>query len=104
MASLSHNMNTISLYAILRDSDNKFFGGFDPTKGEAILVDNAIGAKLFSNKFDINLRPDERMVEVVVSLSDFNTKVTAPFKPRRRADRMDGPAPSKAHGQRITDA
>jgi len=97
-------MNTISLYAILRDTDNKFFGGFDPTKGEAILVDDAINAKLFSNKFDINLRPDERMVEVVVSLKADNTKVTAPFKPRRRADRMDGPAPTKVHGQRLTDS
>ncbi len=81
-------MSTISLYAIMRDSDNKFFGGFDPNKGEAIVVENAINAKLFSNKFDINLRPDERMVEVMVTLSGDNTKVTAPFKPRRRVDRV----------------
>lgn len=98
-------MNTISLYAIMRDADNKFFGGFDPSKGEAILVDSAIQAKLFSNKFDINLRPDEKMVEVLVSLTPSNTTVTTPFKPRRRADRLDG-VPTitpKPGGKRITD-
>lgn len=97
-------MNTISLYAIMRDSDNKFFGGFDPSKGEAILVDTAISAKLFSNKFDINLRSDERMVEVMVNLTPENTTVTAPFKPRRRADRTLDAAPTPATGgRRVTD-
>lgn len=96
-------MNTISLYAIMRDSDSKFFGGFDPSKGEAILVENAIQAKLFSNKFDINLRPDEKMVEVLVSLTSSNTTVTTPFKPRRRADRVDGIIATKPGGKRITD-
>ncbi len=86
-------MNTISLYAIMRDSDNKFFGGFDPAKGEAIIVDDVIQAKLFSNKFDVNLRPDEKMVEVVITLTPENTKVTQAFKPRRRVDRLEGAVP-----------
>lgn len=95
-------MTTISLYAIMRD-DNRYFGGFDPTKGEAIVVENAFEAKLFSNKFDINLRPDERMVEVMITMSKENTQVTAPFKPRRRHDRIDGPTPTKVDGRRVTD-
>lgn len=96
-------MSVISLYAIVRDADNKFFGGFDPDKGEAILVDDAINAKLFSNKFDINLRPEERMVEVKVQMTSENTTVTAPFKPRRRIDRVMDAAPALDGGRRVTD-
>lgn len=87
----------------MREADQKFFGGFDPEKGEAIVVDNAINAKLFSNKFDINLRPDEKMVEVMVSLTPENTQVTAPFKPRRRVDRVYDNPPPKDGGRRSTD-
>jgi hypothetical protein len=96
-------MSSISLYAIVRE-DGKFFGGFDREKAEAIIVDTALQAKLFSNKFDVNLRPDEQMVEVMITLSSDNTHVTAPFKPRRRVDRVMDAAPvSRDGGRRITD-
>jgi hypothetical protein len=97
-------MNTISLYAIVRDSDGRFFGGFDPEKQGPIIVDDVLNAKLFTNKFDINLRPDEKMVEVVVTLSAENTQVTAPFKPRRRTDRGEFKPEVKVQGgRRATD-
>jgi len=94
----------ISLYAIVRDADGKYFGGFDPAKGEALIVDSVINAKLFTNKFDINLRPDEKMVEVMVTMNESNTQVTAPFKPRRRADSVHADrAPRVDGGRRLTD-
>lgn len=94
----------ISLYAIVRDSDGKFFGGFNPEQGGPIIVDNVIQAKLFTNKFDINLRPDEKMVEVMVTMTEANTQVTAPFKPRRRSDRtIDQKDRAVEGGRRATD-
>ena len=95
--------HTISLYAIVRDVDGRFFGGFDPEKGEAKIVDSVVEAKLFTNKFDINLRPDEKMVEVIVTLTPENMTLTAPFKPRRRADRVDAFATRLENGRRATD-
>lgn len=96
-------MSTISLYAIVRE-DGKFFGGFDRLKGEAIIVDSAFEAKLFSNKFDVNLRPDEKMVELMATISESNTHVTAPFKPRRRVDRVVDAVPTQRDGgRRVTD-
>lgn len=79
--------NTISLYAIVRDADQRFFGGFDPDKGEALIVDDVTAAKLFSNKFDVKLRPDEKMVEVIVTLAPENVHVTTPFRPRLKVPR-----------------
>lgn len=76
--------NSISLYAIVRDYDQKYFGGFDPEKGEPLIVDSITDAKLFSNKFDINLRPDEKIVEVLVQLKSENLSVSAPFRPRKK--------------------
>jgi hypothetical protein len=81
-------MNKISLYAIVRDADRKYFAGFDPEQKTPILVDDVLHAKLFTNKFDIRLRPDEKMVEVVVIINEQNTQVTPPFRPRRKSDNV----------------
>jgi len=97
-------MTTISLYAIRRDVDGQYFGGFDPTMNQARLVSSALEAKLFTNKFDINLRPDEKMIEVIVTLSESNTQITAAFKPRRRSDRIVGAeGVPRDGGRRSTD-
>lgn len=77
----------ITLYAVVRESDNKYFGGFDATVGAPIIVDDVLKAKLFTNKFDISLRPDEKMVEINVSLTRDAISVSAPFRPKRRSDR-----------------
>lgn len=92
----------VSLYAIVR-VDGKYFGGFDPVLGRAKIVDEVLEAKLFTNKFDINLRPDEEMVEVIVTLSAANVQVTSPFKPRRKSDRFIDGAKPLAGGRRLTD-
>lgn len=98
-------MHTISLYAAVRETEEgqvKYFGGFDPLSSTPILVEDVTRAKLFTNKFDINLRPDEKMVEVIVTLTADNTKVTAPFKPRRRTDR-EPRVERQPGGRRVTD-
>lgn len=99
-------MHTISLYAAVREAEEgqvRYFGGFDPISASPILVEDVTRAKLFTNKFDINLRPDEKMVEVIVTLSADNTRVTAPFKPRRRTDR-EVRVERQPGGRRIEDA
>lgn len=76
--------NTISLFAILKESSQKYFGGFDPQNKQPILVDDPLKAKHYTNKFDINLRPDEKMVELIIAVSAENMTVSAPFKPKKR--------------------
>ena len=82
----SENENTkpsIAMFAVLRE-DGLFFGGFDPVKREATFVDSVFTAKLFTDKFGINLRADERMVEVRITLDESNVSISNPFRPRRR--------------------
>lgn len=78
---------SISLYAIVRIQDGRYFGGFNPEKGEALIVDDILDAKLFSNKFDVKLRPDEKIVEISIDLTPENTRVSTPFRPRVKNDR-----------------
>lgn len=75
---------TISLFAILKDNSKLFYGGFDPKNKTPILVENPLEAKLYTNKFDINLRPDERMVELQIMVDKGNFTVSPPFKPKRK--------------------
>lgn len=74
---------TITLFSVIRD-DGKFFAGFDPEKQEASFVDNVFNAKLFTDKFGVSLRPSERLVEVQITMTEDNVKVSNPFRPRRR--------------------
>jgi len=76
--------NSHSFYAVFNETSNEYFGGFNPDAGKAEMVTSPLGAKLFSNKHDVKLRPDEKLVELIVALSDQNTTVSEPFRPRRR--------------------
>ena len=75
---------TISLFAIFKESMQLFYGGFDPRNNKAILVENPLSAKLYTNKFDINLRPDEKMVEVQINVQPSDIVVSQPFKPKKK--------------------
>lgn len=75
---------TQSFYAVLNDDTGEYFAGFDPEAGKSTMVASALGAKLFSNKNQVKLRPNERLVELEIDLSIDNTRVSEPFRPRRR--------------------
>lgn len=75
---VSHNF-----YAI-QSPDGTFFAGFDPKEGKADFVENPLDAKLFNNKYDIKLRPQESIVEFSVDLSKDNVRLSEPFRPKRR--------------------
>ncbi len=75
---VSHNF-----YAI-QTNEGKYFAGFDPKEGKADFVDNPLDAKLFSNKYEIKLRPQERLVEFSIDLSKENVRLSEPFRPKRR--------------------
>ena len=72
-----------SFYAV-QSPDGKFFAGFDAEQGKADFVDNPLDAKLFSNKYEIKLRPQECLVEFSIDLSKDNTLLSEPFRPKRR--------------------
>ena len=78
-------MSTItqSFYAV-RNADGLFFAGFDSSAGKATFTSNVIEAKLFSNKFEIPLRPTETLVELKVALTQDNVTLSEPFRPNRR--------------------
>jgi hypothetical protein len=73
-----------SFYAVLNEDTNTYFGGFDSESNQPIMVEDPKAAKLFSNKNQVKLRPNEKLVELVVVLDATNTTVSAPFRPRRR--------------------
>jgi hypothetical protein len=77
------NGTTVALYAV-KGGDGSYFAGFDPDKGKASFVVDPREGKLFSNKYDIRLRPDETIVELTVDLSSANVKISEPFRPHRR--------------------
>lgn len=82
---------SVSLFAVLRP-DGTYFAGFDPARGAAATATDPLRAKLYTNRWDISLRPDERLVEIIVELTPATTLVTPPFRPRRRDD-VRVPAP-----------
>lgn len=75
--------NIHTLYAIELPS-GEYFAGFDPAENKAITVSDPREAKLFSNKFEIKLRPQEVLREVEVTLTDENTRIGAAFRPRKQ--------------------
>jgi hypothetical protein len=79
------NAPGIALYAVLHE-DGTYFAGFDPVKEEAIRVTDVFKAKLFTNKFKARLRPGEQLVELLVDLNEANTRISRPFRPKRRTD------------------
>ena len=70
-----------SFYAVKNES-GKYFAGFNSTAGTADFVDDVLDSKLFTNKYEIKLRPTEKIVEVKALLGKSNTVVSAPFRPR----------------------
>jgi hypothetical protein len=77
-----------SFYAVLNDDTGEYFAGFDPEAGKSNMVPNPLGAKLFTNKNQVKLRPNERLVEIEADLSASNTSVSEPFRPRRREPKV----------------
>lgn len=74
---------TVSLY-VVKTTDGKYFAGFDADKGRANFVADPRAGKKFTNKYDIKLRPEETLVELIVDLSKSDVQVSEPFRPHRR--------------------
>jgi hypothetical protein len=70
-------------YAV-KTRSGKYFAGFNTETNSPNLVDDIKSAKLFSNKFDIKLRPGEYIVDIGVVLTDSNISVSKPFRPRKK--------------------
>jgi len=77
-----------SFYAILNENE-LYFAGFNAGKGTADFVTDALEAKLFTNKYEIKLRPNERLVEIVSTLNHSNSVVSLPFHPGIRKNKTD---------------
>jgi hypothetical protein len=75
----------VPLYAV-KKPDGTYFAGFDNQAGVPKFVSTPLNAKLYTNKFDVPLRPDEELVEICVELTSENTHISAPFRPKRRTD------------------
>lgn len=73
---------TVSLYVV--KGPMGYFAGYDAIKGVANFVEEATEGKMFTNKFDIKLRPEEMLVELTVQLLPSNIIVSEPFRPQRR--------------------
>lgn len=79
------NNDTVShhFYAVVLPN-GKFFAGYDPEQGKASFTDDPLDAKLFTNKYEIKLRPQETLVEYTVELSKDNTVLSSQFRPKKR--------------------
>jgi hypothetical protein len=73
----------VSLY-VVKNPSGTYFAGFDSSKGEAHFVTDPYLAKLFSNRHDIKLRPEEMIVELTIDLARSDVKMSEPFRPQRR--------------------
>jgi hypothetical protein len=73
----------VSLY-VVRAASGEYFAGFDTVQKKANFVKDPIYGKLFSNKYDIKLRPDEMVVELTIDLARVHVSVSEPFRPHRR--------------------
>lgn len=78
------DLNTIVSLYVVKNADGTFFGGFDAEKGKANFVNDPRGAKKFTNKYDIKLRPEEALVELKIDLAKVEVAVSEPFRPHRR--------------------
>ena len=66
-----------SVYVIMT-ANGQYFAGFDPNEGVATLVDDPIDAKWYTNRFAINLRPQEAIVELIIESVQYST--SKPFR------------------------
>ncbi len=85
MEIISNDIVSHNFYAVLT-AEGKFFAGFNPEEGKADFVENPLDAKLFSNKYEIKLRPQERLVEFSIDLSKHNVQLSEPFRPKKRVE------------------
>jgi hypothetical protein len=76
--------NAVQRFYAVQVAENQFFAGFNPELGKAEIVDSPFKAKLFTNKYEIKLRPAETLVELTVELNLQNTELSNPFRPKRR--------------------
>lgn len=77
-------MNDVThiLYAV-KTANDMYFAGFNAEKGVAIFTADPFKAKLFSNKNDIRLRPQETIVPLTVTINSSTTQIGTPFRPSR---------------------
>jgi hypothetical protein len=82
---MQQNNNVISLYIVKRE-DGNYFAGYDANKKVAMTVSSPLEAKKFTNKYDIKLRPNEKLVEMSWDLSKVAefAKLSEPFRPHRK--------------------
>lgn len=80
---ISNDTVTHRFYGVV-SPDGKYFAGYDPEQGKAAFVENPLDAKLFTNKYEIKLRPQESLVEFSVGLNKSNTELSDQFRPKRR--------------------
>ena len=78
-----NNSAIVSLY-VVKTVAGTYFAGFDSSKGKASFSEDPRFAKMFTNKYDIKLRPDEMLVELSVNLENVDVAVSEPFRPRLR--------------------
>jgi hypothetical protein len=76
----------VSLY-VVKTPNGDYFAGFDTEKGKANFETDPRKAKMFSNKYNIKLRPQEMLVELVIDLMKSDVKVSEPFRPARRINK-----------------
>lgn len=81
------NSAAIHSFYAARKPDGTYFAGFDTTEQKSRFVTDPLEAKLYTNKFEIPLRPEETMVEVLVELTTTNTRVSDPFRPKMRKNK-----------------
>lgn len=80
---MSESDYTVSLY-VVKTGEDSFFAGYNPEKGEGTYVADPRLAKMFTNKFDIKLRPSESVVELTVDLSTAKITESEPFRPSQK--------------------
>lgn len=80
--------NEHKLYAV-KTEDGRFLKGFNPAIQARVLVEDVLEAKMFTNKYEVKLRPNESIVELTVTLSPSNTVASEAFRPRLRQKDLD---------------
>lgn len=83
LAALGDDIVEHSFYAVMNDT-GKYFAGFNPETNSADFVENILDSKLFTNKFEIKLRPAEKLCELIVQIGKDNVRISEPFRPRFR--------------------
>ena len=93
---------SIGMFAVLRD-DGLYMAGYDPALRGPTFTENIFAAKLHTNKYDIRLRPDERLVEVRIALTPETITLSHPFRPKRRSVYNIGESHRSQHAQDVAE-